>query len=1000
MSDEGESGELAPRADGEERFADDRPRPTPLWALLSRWLVRWEAWLRSHGGRPLRMTIGGFWIVVTAIAAFLLVGPIINPPLGLEEITDSAEHATDTWIARDFDVDYTFTRDDDGRLQAEVVETITAFFPDDVEESGIRRVLSTQYQGHDLAPRDVTASIDGVTVEPRLRERGDRLTFVLDTGDRLSGDHEFVLRYRIQDLAYTSTDDITGDAVDLLEWSVFGPDWPQGFAALDVSVTVPDELDALLRRQPSGGVAWTLVSGMDWLEPEEDSPPGQKTYAFTVDQNVPPHATAWFRMLFPEGTFTMPPPTGLFLLQTFGPLLPLAILLLTLPFAIAARAVAWSDARGRPWYVAQYDPPKGVSVAQAVQIVQRPRNRELALAVAAVRGTRRAVRRTALIAAGRAARRTGRVGDGFRARAGYLLDRTRSRQIADGFRRIPSGFVRDWFIAAPLALTVVQLAIIRQLSHQETLAVIWWPGLFVLVSLAVSAIVLWIAASARPLTRKGALARQHLAGVDVYARRTSMLQRTTIDDALLPYAVVVADPREAGRRVAALVERELGGDADLRAWRTTDFLSWPRLLVRAAALLIVAGAVVLVAVMPNPYLRLTTYERWDFEDPGTLYTQVASVGVDARLSADGDRPRLDVVQTTVVDFDDGSARVPQFATPVLASVEGQSLGLEVDEVRVDGEAVPFHLSLRDDAGTITTAMTQVRSGRAEVEVRYGYTSPAVAGEASRTSEREGEPVDRIRWAALVDGWESGWTYPSEPDPVTVSVRVDDDVARQAISAGWLREDPETSEESRDWKDSSYAFGTLEKELEPSPSSGEKAGTITESDDASPNGRVHSFEVTRGEYGYPTDSLYSDLGVLMEFPAGTWAGPDPAARDAEQFAWALPTIIVLSTAAVAVALGLAAVVAWRVRGTRQMPPGFVRDVFWWLTPATALGAVIVGVWATADIPAGWPEVAIQLPACGLALVAVIAAAVAVRPVTAPKRPDNRAWMRARDPQRDA
>jgi hypothetical protein len=344
--------------------------------------------------------------------------------------------------------------------------------------------------------------------------------------------------------------------------------------------------------------------------------------------------------------------------------------------------------------------------------------------------------------------------------------------------------------------------------------------------------------------------------------------------------------------------------------------------------------------------------------------------------------------------------VPQFATPVLAAIEGQSLGLEVDEVRVDGESVPFHLSLRDDAGTITTAMTQVRSGRAEVKVRYAYTSPAVAGVASRASGREGEPIDRIRWAALVDGWESGWTYPSEPDPVTVTLRVDDEVAQRAFSSGWLREDPETAEDARDWRDSSYAFGTLEKELEPSAAAGEQAGTITESDESSADARVHAFRVTPGEYGYPTDSLYSDLGVLMEFPAGTWAGPDPAARDAEELSWALPTIVVLSTAAVAVGLGVAAVIAWRVRGTRQTSPGLARDVFWWLAPATALGAIIVGVWATADIPADWPEVALQLPACGLALVAAIAAVVAVRPVVAPQRPDNRAWMRARDPQRDA
>lgn len=994
MSGEGESGQLAPRADGEERFADDRPRPTPVWAVLSRWLLRGEAWLRSHGGRPLRLAIRSFWVTVCAVAVFLLFGPVINPPLGLDEITDSASGATDTWIARNFDVDYTITRDEQGRLQAEVVETITAFFPEDVDESGIRRVLSTQYQGHDLAPRELTASIDGIQTQPDLRESGDRLTVALETGERLNGDHEFVLRYRIQDLAYTSTDDITGSGVDLLEWSVFGPDWPQGFAALDVRVAIPDELDALLVRQPSGGVAWALVSGANWLEPEEDSPPGQTVYAFTVDQNVPPHASAWFRMLFPEGTFTMPPPTGLFLWQTFGPLLPLAVLLLTLPFAIAARAVAWRDARGRPWYVAQHDPPRGVSVAQAAQLVRHPRTRELALAVAAVGGARRSVRRSALIAAGRAARRAGRLGDGIRARTRYLLDPARSRQIAEGFRRVPRGFVRDWFIAAPLALTVVQLAIIRQLSHQETLAVIWWPGVFVLVSLVVSAIVLWLALSARPLTRKGALARQHLAGIDAYARRSAMLERITLDDAALPYAVVMADAREAGRRISALVAAELGDDAGLRAWRTPDFLSWPRLLVRGAALVVVAGAVAIVALVPNPYLRLSTFERWDFEDRGTLASQVSRVDVAAHLRADDDRPRIDVVQTAQVDFDDESRRVPQFATPVSTAIEGQSLGLAVDSVRVDGESVPFRLAVRQDVGTITTAMTQVRTGRATVEVRYAYTSPAVAGEASRASGREGEVVDRIRWAALLDGWESGWTHPSEPDPVTVSLRVDDAIAQKALSAGWLREDPDTAEEARDWKDSSYAFGTLESELESSASSEKKVGTITESDESSPDARVHSFEVTSGEYGYPTDSLYSDLGVLLEFPAGSWTGPDPSARDAEKLAWAMPTIVVVSASAVAVVLGVAAVVRARMRRSRQLAPGLLRDVFWWLAPASALAAIVVGVWATADIPADRPEVGLQLPACALALAAAVAAVVAVRPIRAAKRPDKRAWMRER------
>ncbi|HBS75284.1 MAG TPA: hypothetical protein DEB55_12980, partial [Microbacterium sp.] len=64
----------APPAD---RVDDTRPRPTPLWALLSRWLLATEAWLRSHGGARLRWTLRGGWALVAAVGVLLLVGPVI-----------------------------------------------------------------------------------------------------------------------------------------------------------------------------------------------------------------------------------------------------------------------------------------------------------------------------------------------------------------------------------------------------------------------------------------------------------------------------------------------------------------------------------------------------------------------------------------------------------------------------------------------------------------------------------------------------------------------------------------------------------------------------------------------------------------------------------------------------------------------------------------------------------------------------------------------------------
>ncbi|MFT4306851.1 MAG: DUF2207 domain-containing protein, partial [Microbacterium sp.] len=518
MTDERSDDGLAwirAEAEAAERIPDDRPRPTPLWALLSRWLLRLEAWLRSHGGPRLRAGLLAFWGVVAAAGLFLLFGPVINPPLTLEDIIDSASTATDTWIAREFDADYELQRSDAGRLQAVVTETIDAYFPDDVDASGIERVLAIEYEGHALAPSDVEATVDGMSIDATMQAVPDRLTIGLDTGGRLSGDHEFVLRYTLQDLAYATTDDASGEEVDLLEWSVLGPSLPQAIAAIDVTVTMPDTLADRLVRSPRGAIAWTLISGGDWLEPEDDSPAGTTTYAFTSDDTLPPNAQAWFTMPFASGTFAMPGPTPLFLLQSLGPLLPLLFLLVTLLFTLAARAVAWSDARGRPWFVAQYDPPHGITPNLAAQILRTPRTRELAVAVATTRTPASDTARPArLLATGRAARRAGRIGDLFRAAAGYRADPARRQQLAGDYRRIPRGFVRDWFLAAPIALSLLQIGLVRQLSHQARLAIVWWPSAFVAASVAIAAVVVAATLAARPLTEKGALAKQHLRGID------------------------------------------------------------------------------------------------------------------------------------------------------------------------------------------------------------------------------------------------------------------------------------------------------------------------------------------------------------------------------------------------------------------------------------------------------------------------------------------------------
>jgi hypothetical protein len=938
-----------------ERIADDGPRPTPLWALLSRWLLAAEAWLRSHGGPRLRWGIRGFWALIAAGGVLLLFGPVINKPLTLEDITSSASTATEQWIARHLTADYDVTRDDDGGLRVDVEERIEALFPDDVDESGIQRVLAVEYEGHALAPSDIEATLDGSPVEVRRSSAPDTLTLTMDAGERLVGDHEFVLTYTLRDLAYPHTDAATGKDVDLLEWDVFGPSWPQAITGLDVSVTLPDEIDAHLVRPPRGTIAWTLMGAGEWLEPEPDSPPGAVTYAFSNDQNLPPHAQARFSMTFEPGTFTMPPLTPLFWVQTFGPLAPLAFLAVTLLLALAARAVAWSDERGRPWFVAQFDPPAGVSARLAAHILRTPRTMELASALQQARNAGGDERRTRKAAAARIANRTGRWGDRFAASVRFMSAPERQEQLRRGLRRVPSGFVRDFFLAAPVALTLVQWGLVRQLSYQARLAVVWWPVAFVLLSTAVAFVVLGIAIRARPLTREGALVKQHLRGIEVYAERTQLLERAESTDRVLPYAVLGAPPREAGRHIRDTLAHELGDpQAGLRGWRTNGYLSWPALAVRGAAVLAVAAACAMVALLANPYDRHPDYATDSGDVPGILYTSFEHTELTAELSRDASgRAELAVTEDLQVVFDEESSRVPQLAQQWPNRIDGHDLGLEVHRVLVDGNEVPFATAPDADTLLMWTTMNDVLVGKHDVRIQYTLTSAAYAARGA-----DGEVVDRVRWAALLEDWEYFWQWSDDPiDPQRVEFRLSDELADTASNAGWLTENTD-AEEVRDWTETVIPFGSVAGAvwgLDDAP----PAERTTESRSTEPGFDAFILELRHGESGYPFELGVTDTGVRLDFPAGTFTGPAESELTATETAAAVPLIVAVLSGGVALLLGLLGFLLRRTTVGLVTTRGTVRDLIRWGAPAAAIVCLIVFFWVAnamdGDDPAFWPFV---------------------------------------------
>ncbi len=925
---------------GAERIPDPKPQYWPLWVLLSGWVEGTEAWLRSFGGSWLRWSIRVFWAIIAFAGLVLLMGPVINQPLTLDDITGSAKTANETWIAREFAADYRVTRDADGSLNAEVEERISAFFPEGVTASEIERVLATEYQDHSLAPRDFTATLDGQPITVGQSRSPNFVTVTLQNTSALTGDHVFVLRYNISNLAYPVTDKRLETPTDLLEWDVFGPSWPQGIAALDVKITLPQDLNNKLLREPRGGVAWLIISDSSSLAPEPDSAPGEVTYSFTNDQSLPPHANAWFTMSFESGTFAMPEPQAFYWVKVFGPVVPLVILVLTLLFALAARAVAWSDARGAPWYVAQLDPPKDISPGMAAQILENPGTRELSVALNEMKtsSTDPETRRTRLVAAARVARRTGRVGDVPFAVSKYLSAPEHRNQLFHGIRRIPHGFVRDFFLWSPFALTLVQWGLVRQLSYQRTTALLWWPFAFVVFSSLLAVIIVWIAKSQRPLTKKGALIKQYLRGIEAFSSQTQMLDRENSNDETLPYAVLFGRSRSVGKRVVALIESELDERGVSKRWLTSSFLTWSRILVRAFSVALVVGAIIFVSVAPGYATRHSplSYE-WGPSGSNDSWSDVTSFDAKATLSRTPEgRAQLVVVEDLVVIFTHEGTRISQFAQQWPNRVDAQDLNVRVTRFTIDEKNVPYVTEQDADTLLLRTKLIEALEGEHEVRVEYVVDSAAVA------AEQGGGLVDRVRWAALLKGWKYDYHWDADPGlkNFRVELTVDRVIAQQSISGGWMTRDTSSADRAKEWKEAVVPF--------PSKVLHENAVS-------------YHLVLTRDENdSWPFDFTIADLGPRLDFPAGTFVGPDAEALHLKRTLDALPFVVGMSVGGLALILGCYGIFAGIGRRVRAFQPGLVRDAVRWLQPAFVCVSIVGFVWIfsgvdAADsvvVPLGW------------------------------------------------
>ncbi|GGO60362.1 hypothetical protein GCM10010910_05610 [Microbacterium nanhaiense] len=901
------------------------PRHTPLYGWLAGRMARWERGDEAAS----RRSIGAVWstcVLLLIGCAVLLFGPIVNAPTSLDDVLDTTRDAAhDRWIARETSVEMSLELGDDGRLRAQVVESFTAFFPDDIDESGIERTVLAELEGHDLNPRLSSATLDGEAIEPDERRSATRTSWVLDAGERLSGDHEFSLAYSLDDLAYDTEDPSSGRRIQTIYWDAFGPEFEQGSAKTAFSITMPRELSDALVSGPRGAVYWTIIGSSAVLEPESVGP-GLVRYSVTNDQNLPPYASMTIEADFDEGTFSMPTPTVLFWLMLLGPFLPLALCAVLLTSALAARAALWSDAEGDPWIVARFTPPKGVSPSVAARVMRARRTVRLVDFVARYQGEPSARHERQLA---REARLAASPGLAIARPSGYRSSKAWREQFEQKLRRRPRGLVTHVLLAAAVVLVGAQFALTRQLAGHERIGLEWWPvaatGLLIVLAVITASVVL----TAAPLTPRGAKLRDAVEGIRLYDRGANLGELVDIHDRLLPYALMTRTPRESARTIQRVL-----ADARIEPDRTPRGLPALRASVRVVPVLAVAAAIVFVSVFPGPTSDAPGSASYELDRPGRYGVSVQRFDAEAGIAGGSADPRIEVTETLDVTVLD-AGRTPQLFRDWHDRVDGHDTRLSVTEVRVDGSPVPFEQErvsaprVQADHAMMQTRIEAPWPGTHTVEIDYVVASPVAT---VRTADGWQQ---RIRWAALAPGWDWDWDdYDTPLESASASLRVPEELASLAAEAptGW-------EIDRRDRED---------REAEVT-----RAGDVTTMRFAGP-----------GEYGLDTEYDDSDAGIQLVFDEGTFAQAGTRAEwRAMRIAEARPVWIQYVFALPAFAAGIIGVLRRPRRGTAREAVSFVSIGF-------TIASIVTWFWGSVNAYGEEPWFAVP----GIIMLANIALAI--------------------------
>ncbi|WP_232527895.1 DUF2207 domain-containing protein [Microbacterium suaedae] len=516
--------------------------------------------------------IGG-WVRI-AVAA-LAAGMIVL----LGAVPASAD--VDDFDFASVDVVYELSRNADGAGVVTVTETFVAEFPDRDQNRGIRRTIPEKYLGAPLLPEFISVTDENGDPRPAETETDDG-SFIITSraDDYLHGRQTFVFTYTLHNVGRAMD-----NGVDEFYWNVNGVEWPQAFGAVTAEVRIDPDLAPALNGQSACyvGESWsTERCTIDTIDTG-----GETTGFATSPEAVGPRETVTIAVGFEPGTFAEFDTSPLASPWGVGQMIAAVLALGPLIWAIVHRRRWLRDEPGRPTVIPEFEPPQGFDALRSALLLKRDSKAIPAeILEQAIRGAVRIIEKpkrgafsspsmsAQLVDVGRADANGrvvlsglfpslrpgstfdfGRTNNKF-AKVSRSVLHTGKKKLERYHREVSEG--RSAMIAASAVLTTIAVIGfgIAALSNYVSPAV---PVPLLLGAIGVLIVTIVLVART-PLNREGAIARDHLRGLEMFmnwaeADRIRMLQspqgasrvKVNVEDpaqmlhlyeSLLPFAVV------------------------------------------------------------------------------------------------------------------------------------------------------------------------------------------------------------------------------------------------------------------------------------------------------------------------------------------------------------------------------------------------------------------------------------------------------------------------------